>query len=250
MSKKLSLKSQVIIDLFASPVAVIPIAVGLTATLFSWAFGGQSTLGFYGILTALAGVGAGATRFFLFKDEIIEKAFNTLDTLKEKEKQKELDDLDSRLIKDKDSRTQSALREIRALYILFHEQLRLKVLEADEQTQEGIEKLFSECVSYLEQTLVFQKTIKALKDKKARKPIVEAREKLIIEVQEAVGRLASIIDGLRKNSVEVDTSEIKRISEELEQSLEISKKVNEQLGKIERQDYSWLKNRIKENSHE
>jgi hypothetical protein len=212
--------------------------------ILGWAFGGGGILGFGGFMALLAGVGIGATRFFLFKDKIIEKAFNALDTLQEKEKNQELDSLDTKLTKDRDPRTQAALRDMRALYKSFHEQVRSTTIKADTVTTEGVEVLFDECVSHLGETLILNNTIRSMTSEAAKQPIIDAREGLIVEVQKTIDRLSTIMDGLRQIAVSANTKEMERVRTELEQGLEVSKQVDDALRGAGKADYSWLKDRM------
>ena len=161
------LRNKVLIDLFAAPAAVIPAAIGASMMILGWAFDGGAILGFGGFMALLAGIGVGATRFFLFKDEIIDKAFNALDTLQEEEKNRELDILDTKLTRDRDPRTQAALRDMRALYSSFHEQVRGSTIKADGITIDGVETLFNECVSHLGETLILNNTDRSMSSEAA-----------------------------------------------------------------------------------
>lgn len=244
MATRSELRNKVIIDLIAAPIAVIPAAIGLSMMILGWAFGGGGLLGFGGFMSLLAGVGIGLTRFFLFKDKIINKAFQALDILQEEEKTKELDDLDAKLTRDRDPRTQSALRDMRALYHSFHQQVRDSTIKADEISIEGVELLFNECVSHLGETLILNTTIRNMTSEAARTPIQEAREGLIISVQEMINRLSRIMDGLRQLSVQANTDEMERVQRELEQGLEVSKQVDDALRGAGKKDYSWLKSKM------
>lgn len=243
MATRSELRNKVIIDLIAAPIAVIPSAIGLSMIILGWAFG-TGGLGFGGLMSLVVGVCIGATRFLLKKDEIIDKAFQALDALQEEEKNKELDDLDTKLTRDRDPRTQSALRDMRALYRSFHEQVRSSIIKADEQTTEGIEVLFNECVSHLGETLVLNDTARNMTSDVAKKPILEAREGLIQSVQDTINRLSSIMDGLRQLSVQTNTEEMERVQRELEQGLEVSRQVDNALRSAGKNDYSWLKSRM------
>jgi hypothetical protein len=246
MATRKELRNKVLIDLFAAPAAVIPAAIGASMMILGWAFGGGGILGFGGFMALLAGIGIGVTRFVLFKDKITNKAFAALDTLEEKEKNEELDSLDIKLTKDRDPRTQSALRDMRALYKSFHEQIRGETLKADGTTIDGVETLFNECVSHLGETLILSSTIRSMNSEAAKQPIIDAREGLIVEVQKTIDRLSSIMDGLRQLAVSANTKELERVRSELEQGLEVSKRVDDALrgaGKGNK-DYSWLKDRM------
>tara|TARA_Y100000034_G_scaffold103692_1_gene129538 strand:- start:13322 stop:14065 length:744 start_codon:yes stop_codon:yes gene_type:complete len=240
------LRNKVIIDLFAAPAAVIPAAIGVSMMILGWALGGGGFLGFAGFIALMAGLGVGATRFFLFKDKIINAAYAALDTLQEQEKTAELDDLDQKLRRDKDPRTQAALRDMRALYAAFHQQVRDSTIKADHKTTEGVEVLFQECVSHLGETLTLNGTIRSMTSDVARRPIQEAREGLIAAVQDTINRLSSIMDGLRQLAVQANTDEMQRVQSELEAGLEVSKQVDNALRGAGKSDYSWLKNRMKQ----
>jgi hypothetical protein len=246
VATRIELRNKVLIDLFAAPAAVIPAAIGATMMILGWAFGGGGILGFGGFLALLSGIGIGATRLFLYRDEITEKAFQALDTLQEEEKNKKLDTLDTKLTKDRDPRTQAALRDMRALYKSFHEQVRSATIKADAVTVDGVETLFDECVSHLGETLILNNTIRSMSSDTAKQPIIDARLGLIVEVQKTIDRLSTIMDGLRQLGVSANTQELERVRTELEQGLEVSRQVDNALNGAGKSDYSWLKNRMQD----
>lgn len=243
MIKEGDLRKKVLIDLFAAPIAVIPAAIGVSMMVLGWAFG-AGFISFAGFPILLSGVGVGATRFFLFKGKIIDEAFKALDKLQEKEKNKELDALDRKLTKDRDSRTQGALRDMRVLYRHFHEQLQDKSIKADYKVIENVEFLFDRCIAHLSETLVLNKNISRMSSKEAKSTLREAREQLVVEVQDTVNRLSTIMDGLRQLTIKPNTEELERVTAELEQGLEINRRIDEEISNAGRNDYSWLREKL------
>ena len=57
-----SVRKKVLLDLFASPWSVVPIAGGLSAWLLSWAVDGHMALNMAGLIGVMGGIGVMATR--------------------------------------------------------------------------------------------------------------------------------------------------------------------------------------------
>ena len=70
------MKRKILLDIFASPGTVLPIAGGITALLASWAVGGQSALNFAGVVGILGGFGIFASRLILGLEKITRDAYD------------------------------------------------------------------------------------------------------------------------------------------------------------------------------
>ena len=68
-------KRKVYLDLFASPMTLLPFVGGATALLGSWAIGGVSLLTFGGIAGMVIGAGVFASRLIFGLDKLTERAY-------------------------------------------------------------------------------------------------------------------------------------------------------------------------------
>ena len=144
-------KRKVLLDLFASPGTVLPIAGGLTMLLASWATGGSPTLTFGGIAGVLGGLGVLASRLILGLEGMTKRAYDLVVGKQRAEQEAALEELDRNLCNDDDPRTQQCLRDLRMLY----DGLQKKVKDGDVtpaayEILEGVDKLFKMCVHQLE----------------------------------------------------------------------------------------------------
>ena len=69
-------RRKVLLDIFAAPGVLLPLAGGLTALIASWAVGGNPALNFGGIAGILGGVGIMASRLILKLDRITQEAYD------------------------------------------------------------------------------------------------------------------------------------------------------------------------------
>ena len=109
-------KRKVYLDLFASPYSLLPFAGGLTSLMAGWAVGGEQTLMIAGVAGVLAGIGVTASRLIWGIEGLTEKAYEYQVDKQQKDQEQRLDELDDKLTKDRDPRTQTCLRELRLLY--------------------------------------------------------------------------------------------------------------------------------------
>jgi hypothetical protein len=145
-------RKKVLLDLFGSPVTLLPWTIGAGCMVLSWMFGGVSLLNFGAIMGGLIGLATLATRFANYKHLLTnQRKYEHEEALKEQTKR--LDELDSKLVNDKDSRTQNSLREIRCLYQDLQDDLEGEdVSHTAYQIVETIDSLFAACI-FLRSTL-------------------------------------------------------------------------------------------------
>ena len=111
-----AVRRKVWLDIFAAPTTLFPVVGGLTALMASWAIGGNSTLNIAGIAGVLGGIGILASRLILGLDKLTQDAYDYFVDRQRAEQEHSLEELDDKLVKDRDSRTQNCLRELRHLY--------------------------------------------------------------------------------------------------------------------------------------
>lgn len=222
-------KKKVWLDVFASPSTLLPMAAGLTALMASWAIGGSPAMNFAGIAGVLGGIGVFASRLILGLDKITQDAYDHVLESQKKKQAAELENLEARLVKDRDSRTQNCLRELRHLY----ERLQAKVADgkvtpAAFDVIQGVDKLFRTCVEQLEYTLELYETAKTMRGP-AREHILQQREELVNEVCDTVIHLGHTVDQFHLVTTRKNRSELARLRRELDESLQVAKRTDERL---------------------
>lgn len=227
-------KKKVLLDLFGSPGTVLPIAVGLSAWMLSWAVDGSTALNLGGLVGVLGGVGFLATRLIFGLEKITENAFQYLNDQKREVQERALDSLESRLRGDEDPRTQTYLRHLRELYMNFQEDLRSgRVAGAARTVQEQVEKLFQAAVKHLEHSYHLWITAGRLTGD-ARRTLLDERERVVQEVQDTVEHLSRTIEQFHTFRAKASEVELARLREELDETMQIARRAEarlESLGK-------------------
>lgn len=122
------LKKQILLDLFITPATVVPFLVGGTLLILSSILGGSSA--FFGFVGILLSVGSVLTNMVFNLDKISRDALSRMHKFEKRKREAELDALDANLVKNKDPRDQTALRNLRTLYNSFCDDLHQKKSQA------------------------------------------------------------------------------------------------------------------------
>ena len=132
-----------------------------------------------------------------------------------------------------DKRTETAMQDLRSLRQAFQQ---LDKIAPDlnraivEDIQQRSEELFQQCVSSLEKTLQLWKTAESLASKTARKPILKQREKLVAEVVQTVEHMSQTLASVQGMTSRRDGDiRLQRLRSELDQSMEVAKKVEQRV---------------------
>ena len=102
-----------------------------------------------------------------------------------------------------------------------------------EDIQQRSEELFQQCMSSLEKTLQLWKTADSLASEMARKPILEQREKQVgegVQTVEHMSRTLASVQGITSRSD--GDARLQRLRGELDQSLEVAKKVEQRIDSL------------------
>ncbi|HJO09944.1 MAG TPA: hypothetical protein QGH16_08835 [Verrucomicrobiota bacterium] len=240
MSENKNMAKRVMADILGSPLVLMPFMVGSAAFASFFALGlkGSAAVGavLIGLTGTLASVGTFLTKFILGKDKRVKQLVEASRDKAKLDKQKALDHFHHRLTMDGDERTETAMQDLRSLRQAFR-QLdkiapdlnRAMVLDIQQRSEE----LFQQCVSSLEKTLQLWKTADSLASETARKPILEQREKLVgdvVQTVEHMSRTLAAVQGIT-NPSDVD-ARLQRLRGELDQSLEVAKKVEQRIDSL------------------
>ncbi len=234
------LQKRVLLSLLTHPLTFAPALAGVSALLVAW--GGEmgtGMLAFLGISGVLASVGSLATQFLLRSDALTRQAFEALEAEAAQEKERKLDDLEQRLKQDKDPRDEKLLRQLREIYQRFRDDTtwvtRISQQSAVEITNK-VEKLFSGCIITLERSLNLARAAGKMTTKDGRKTTVDARERLLAEVAQSIQQMAQAVDGVLAMGLhEQSTADLARIRQELDESLNVAKRVEERMQTMEQE---------------
>jgi hypothetical protein len=234
------LKKRVWLNLLGHPLTLGPALAGLSALLVAW--GGEMGTGwltFLGMSGVLASAGSLATQYLLRSDQLVRRAYESLEAEAAAAKERELDELYRRLKQDKDSRDEKLLRQLREVYQRFRGDTtwvtRISQQSAVEITNK-VEKLFSGCIITLQRSLELADAARKMTTKDGRRSTEEARERLLEEVAQSVRQMAQTIDGVLAMGIqEQSTADLARIRQELDESLNVARRVEERMQTIEQE---------------
>ena len=225
-------KKKVFLDLFASPITLLPVVAGATALLASWAFGGVAALTMGGIVGVLGGIGMFATRIIFGLDKLTNRAYEYVVQKQQEDQRKALEELYNKLQGDNDPRTERLLGQLWDLYSELKKDVDDgKVTMAAHEVLDGVDNNFKVCVDYLDRshrTLVTAKRMKGT----ARDEVLMQREKLIEEVANSCIHLEKTIGKLNTASTERKTSELSQMRSELDETIRVAKRAEERAGTL------------------
>jgi len=229
-----------LLRLLTSPWTLGPLVLGASIFLAAWAFSMEIGLAIFAALVcAFGGLGVFCTRLLMGSEKVSKAVIEDMQKEAHKKREKNLDNLDSRLARDGDSRTESCLRDLRALAKGFR---KVQKSGADVGVHDafsiasGVEELFSRSVSLLEQTLELHETARSMATEEARKPVLKRRERIVQDVTESISQLGKVLAGVQAlRSGENVQSDLARIREDLDQRLAVAKRVEERIRTLEEQ---------------
>ena len=227
-------KRKVYLDLFASPYNLLPIAGGLTSLMASWAVGGDPTMTMVGIGGVLAGIGVTASRLIWGLENLTEKAYGYQIDKEQKERERRLNELDSKLTRDRDPRTQGCLRELRLLYGSLQKAAEKgKISTASYEIMEGVGKVFEQCKRQLEHSHSLWETAREMRGP-ARDSMLSQRDEIIQEVVATVVDVGAMVDNYLLNESRKNQSELSKVRRELDESIEAARRAEERTAELER----------------
>lgn len=222
-------KRKVLLDLFAAPSTLLPIAGGLTLLVGAWAFGGGGLFHFAGLAGILGGLGLFATRLVFGVERITNQAYEYVVKQQQAKQQEALEQLDRRLVKDRDPRTQTCLRQLRQLVSGLKRDIREGRIAASSRTVlNGIDQVFHVCVEYLERSYDLWNMAKGLEGR-AKQRMLSQREEIVREVQQTVQHLGETVVRLQTMEGRHRPTELARLRDELDESLQAARRAEERV---------------------
>lgn len=193
-------------------------------------------------LAALAGMlgaaGMFLTRLLLGKEADSQAVIAEMQREAAAQRERRIDELRERLSRDGDPRTGAALNDLVALVRAFQEHRSPASLgvRATLDMAAGVQELFEHCVASLDRGFELYGTARALASEGAKAPVLQERERIIGEVQESVAHLGKLLAAVQGMTGEAGApAELARIRAELDQRLEVSRRVDERMRDLDTQ---------------
>jgi hypothetical protein len=228
-------KRKVLLDLFASPATLLPVAGGLTLLMASWATGGHGLFNFAGVAAILGGLGLLATRLIFGLERITDQAYQYVIEHERARQEAALEQLDEKLVQDRDPRTQTCLRRLRDLYSDLKNDIREgRVTSSSHRVVEGIDQMFHLCVEHLRRSYQLWEESRRLEGR-AKQTVLQRRDQLVQEVEDSVRYVSDTIDRLHTLGGRQKKSELARLREELDESILAARRAEERLAEWERE---------------
>lgn len=225
-------KRKVYLDIFASPVTLLPVVGGLTALLASWAIGGSALLTFAGVAGVVGGLGLFASRLIFGLEKLTNRAYQYVLERQQKKQAEALHELDKKLQRDRDPRTERLLRQLWHLYKTLEKDIQAgKISVAAHEVLESVDRMFQVCVDYLDRS--YQLWDKAHKQAgPARQRTMHQRDELVTEVENSVDFLESKIDQLENINKKKSKSELSELRAELDETIRVARRAEERTAEL------------------
>lgn len=230
-------RKRVLLGLCTRPMTLLPFIGGTSLLIGSWATAQNAgPLPFVGLVGVLAGAGTFLSSLFTGGGKVAEKVVRDMRMEENQRRERSLDDLEHRLAKDGDPRTEQALRDLRRL---------ARMLRQDDGGASGVSvrtgfdiltdvnQLFQTSVGYLERTLNLGRAALDIEQSSARTTLLDQREHLVREVQSSVDHLGEVLAQLQALAESGSDSSLERLRKELDENLEIARRVDERMAEWE-----------------
>ena len=233
----MDVRKKVLLDLFASPGTLFPVVGGLTLLIGSWAFG-STTAAVLGVFGVLAGLGVSATKLIWKLEGITNDAYDYVHAQEVKDQEEKLDDLDQRLTKDRDPRSQDSLRELRRLYRSFAEDVQSgKLARSASEVLEVIGELFRKCVAQLEYSYELWQTARK-KSPEDREKVLRDREQVIEEVIDTVRHVERTVEQFRGFAAKRSEDDLQQLRDELDEAMRVARRTEDRMATWDEKTYT------------
>lgn len=223
------IKRRVYSELFLAPSVVLPIVGGISAAMLAWASGGNGYLGAAGAVGILGGIGWMLTRIIFKVEAITEDAMRFVQSHREQEDQKRLDELAATLALGRDHRTQdylTLLRSLRKDFQLTASQPGIQARSAKVGEQVGL--VFEAAVEQLRHSHSMWELSQQLRGE-ARQKILASREQVLTEIGVTVDRLQASVHQFKELVRRDKKSDLASMREELEATMRVARRTEERM---------------------
>jgi hypothetical protein len=226
-------RDRVLRELFLAPSVVLPIVAGCSAWMMSWAADGVASLNLAGLVGVLGGLGWMATRYIFQTESIAQRAMEKLQQQQRQAEEDELDRLNEMLSQDDDHRDQELLRLLRIYRAQFQEiASQPGVVVRSQEVLLRVNQLFKASVNNLYESYRLLLQARNLGHSQ-RQALLDDRERLLEEIQQAVDSLQSSLSQYKGLTQRSTGSDLSRLREELETSIDIAKRTEERLRQLD-----------------
>jgi len=235
-----NIRSKILVELLVSPWSIFPTVGGLSILMLAWALnilGG--TFSFVGVLAILVGIGIAITNFTLNLSSFAKKAVEAIKAQKQEELDKRLDELDAKLVKDRDPRDQGYLRSLRAMHRDFTNDLDQGKIIVRGNVVEQVEEIFQTCINSLEECYNLWEGSLSL-PAVAKTKMMNKREKILLEVGASVELLTATLLDVRTSQTD-DGCKLASLREDFALKMEAARRTKERLNSLDinrQQDFS------------
>ena len=238
------LKKRIFLELFVTPLTIIPILFGGSMILLSEILGGHAA--FVGFISLLLGMGSFSTNLVFNLENIRNRVFEQWKSQQIKQREQSLDVLDRKLQNTIGKRDENALRDLRDLYKSFVNSSEDGNLNnfVPQQMFELIDEIFSTCVLKLEKSYEIYKTEKSMSGK-TQSELKKQRELIISEVEASIVELTTAIGEVQMLKFKTENNELGDLKKKLSFQLQVAKAIEEGMSEISNPD-SVIAKRLKE----
>jgi len=228
----MSIKQKILLDLLITPGTVLPGLAGLTLLMGGWAVGAP-TASFVGVIGCLIAAGVGLWRGVFHLNEITDSASKAYQTKELLQEEAELDALDRKLVRNKDPRDQSHLRNLRTVYQGFVEDLNDDKLSSyiTSSMIDEVQQMFQKYVGLLEYSFEIWERSRGM-DGDLKKTVLGQREDILNQIENNIHEFSDVVTRLRALSFKDGKSEVLETQGRLARSLEIAERTQEQMEKL------------------
>ena len=218
-----------------TPWALAPAAVGVGLLGAAAFVPAAAVTAFAGVCGLLAGGGAYATRWIFGADRMARQAALELADEQRQVREDQVQALLRRLLHDDDPRTQQLLRRLRDLHDRLADPSARDRLAAPANVVEKVKLVYDSCLSTLARTADLADSAKRLTTDAARRQVRATRESLVQEVAKAAADLDRVVGQVEAMHVAgAGGGDLAAMREDLNRSLDIARRVEERVGRIER----------------
>jgi hypothetical protein len=195
-------------------------------------FGG--TVAFLGFICCMIGFGALLTNWVFNLEGISKRAAQEWSRQQQAKKDRELDQLDSNLQQTRETRDETALRNLRALYGSFTQDFQQGKLSKTipPMMLAQIDEIFSNCIIQLGRSYDLWQQSQMVQGE-LKKGLSDQRRQILDDVENSVTLLAEAINEVRALRLKTSRSELRRLQEKLASQLNVAKAVEEKVAELE-----------------
>ncbi len=203
-----------------------------------WAFNWRVDVGVMAFLVGVCGsVGMFLTKLLVGGEQYAKKAIKETQKEATESRERALDNLEKRLEADNDKRTEAALRDLRALETALHDLDETGAISlsppAVVEIMADTAQLFDQCVVHLEKTLALWETAHQMRTKAARQPILDNREKILVEIFQCVREMGKTLVDVQQLGADSNGEKLASVRGELEQNLAVARQVDARIRDFE-----------------